>query len=357
MAIYKPNTKLSDICTKIGDGLHGTPNYDDEGEYYFINGNNLAGQIELNGSTNRVNKAEYSRYKKDLNDRTILISINGTLGNLAFYNGEQVVLGKSACYINISKEHLKEYIYYVLGSGKFKEYLTTNSTGSTIKNIGLKGIRNFHFYLPPVEEQKRIIDIIKPIEDSLKNINDQIFSIKNILVNNYNGCINDRKTFADYIELKYNKYANQEDYLATNAVGEFQIDFTKKQNVLDVRPSRANLTPVKDSIIISKLDGENKIVYIDDNFKYVVSTGFYNFKTKYLDHVVGFLLSEDFKKQKTLLSTGTTMVGLNNDSLNKIIFNKPDSENKQFTLQLNNLINMQVGLIQQRDRMIELLIK
>jgi type I restriction enzyme S subunit len=32
---------LEEITTHIGDGLHGTPKYDAEGEYYFINGNNL----------------------------------------------------------------------------------------------------------------------------------------------------------------------------------------------------------------------------------------------------------------------------------------------------------------------------
>ena len=34
--------KLRDITTKIGDGLHGTPSYDELGKYYFINGNNFS---------------------------------------------------------------------------------------------------------------------------------------------------------------------------------------------------------------------------------------------------------------------------------------------------------------------------
>jgi type I restriction enzyme S subunit len=36
-----PEVKLEDITSKLGDGLHGTPQYDENGEYYFINGNNL----------------------------------------------------------------------------------------------------------------------------------------------------------------------------------------------------------------------------------------------------------------------------------------------------------------------------
>ena len=32
---------IKDICTVLGDGLHGTPEYDEKGDFYFINGNNL----------------------------------------------------------------------------------------------------------------------------------------------------------------------------------------------------------------------------------------------------------------------------------------------------------------------------
>ena len=33
--------KLDELTIFIGDGLHGTPKYDENGSYYFINGNNL----------------------------------------------------------------------------------------------------------------------------------------------------------------------------------------------------------------------------------------------------------------------------------------------------------------------------
>ena len=33
--------KLGKLAEKIGDGLHGTPNYSDNGDVFFINGNNL----------------------------------------------------------------------------------------------------------------------------------------------------------------------------------------------------------------------------------------------------------------------------------------------------------------------------
>ena len=76
---------LNEIVTKLGDGLHGTPHYDENGEYFFINGNNLVdGKIEINGNTKRINKTQFDKYKKELTDRTLLDSINGTIGNVAY---------------------------------------------------------------------------------------------------------------------------------------------------------------------------------------------------------------------------------------------------------------------------------
>ena len=47
--------KLGEIAEKIGDGLHGTPSYTDESNYYFINGNNLInGKIEITENTKKI---------------------------------------------------------------------------------------------------------------------------------------------------------------------------------------------------------------------------------------------------------------------------------------------------------------
>ena len=57
-------TRLKLITLQIGDGLHGTPNYDDNGEYYFINGNNLGDDaIDLHVAIRQINEYEYKKYK------------------------------------------------------------------------------------------------------------------------------------------------------------------------------------------------------------------------------------------------------------------------------------------------------
>lgn len=160
--------KLEEVVDILGDGLHGTPKYSDDGEYYFINGNNLDGKIIVNEKTKRVGLEQYLKYKKDLNDRTLLVSINGTLGKVAEYGGEDIILGKSVCYFNVKKDVNKKYIKYILLSDIFKHYIHNYSTGTTIKNLGLKQMRKFKFPLPNIEEQEKIANILSSLDDKIE---------------------------------------------------------------------------------------------------------------------------------------------------------------------------------------------
>ena len=152
---------LKDLCSAIGDGLHGTPVYYDNGDYYFINGNNFdENSIVIKETTKKVSVEEYKKYAVDLNDSTVFLSINGTLGKTAFYNGEQVILGKSACYINVGENLNKSFLKNLFHTNAFINYANQKATGSTIKNLGLKAIRAYLINLPSLPEQHEIVRLI-----------------------------------------------------------------------------------------------------------------------------------------------------------------------------------------------------
>lgn len=155
---------LQEISFYLGDGIHGTPEYDPSGDYFFINGNNLShGKILITDKTKHVSRAEYEKYKVFLNQNSILISINGTIGNLAFYDNEPVILGKSACYITLPKRIYRPYVFYLLQTKYFFEYARSKATQTTIKNVSLQSMKSFMFPLPPLAEQKRIVDKLEEL--------------------------------------------------------------------------------------------------------------------------------------------------------------------------------------------------
>lgn len=200
--------KLGNCVTVLGDGIHGTPIYSPEGEYFFVNGNNLKdGEIVIKSDTKRVSVDEYTKYKKELNERTVLVSINGTIGNIAFYNGEKVILGKSACYFNLVDELFPQYIYWIVKSEYFLKYAYSNATGSTIKNVSLGAMRNFLIPLPPTKASVSNWELGKnrPDWEVLSKLVDIFPSRTDELLYSY---INRSNTNTDSVKMKNNRIAD-----------------------------------------------------------------------------------------------------------------------------------------------------
>ena len=184
-------TMLKDCSCSIGDGLHGTPAFDENGDYYFVNGNNFSGtQIEIKPDTKAVSFDEFVKHKIELfPSTTVFVSINGTLGKTAFYNSEPIILGKSACYVNVNEKLSKFFLRYYFTSKEFIVYANAMATGSTIKNLGLKAMRNMTLNLPSIPEQDEIVRILDNMlnamqksKESAEQVIDQIDTMKKAIL-------------------------------------------------------------------------------------------------------------------------------------------------------------------------------
>lgn len=174
--------RLEDLSYFIGDGIHGTPQYSPSGTFFFINGNNLnQGKIQIKNTTKKVSDDEASKYAVNLNENTLLVSINGTLGNYAFYQEEKILLGKSACYITLHPDVFKYYLALLIQTSYFQQYALGVATGSTIKNVSLKAMRYFTVPLPPLPEQQRIVarvEVLMKEIDELEQTEKELEAIK-----------------------------------------------------------------------------------------------------------------------------------------------------------------------------------
>lgn len=161
--------RLEDLTIQIGDGIHSTPKYSANTNYYFINGNNLSEGEILIKSALCVSKEEYKKHYRELSSRTILYSINGTIGNIAIYNNEKVILGKSACYISCKQSVNLDYIFFILQTSPIQKFYELEMTGSTIKNLSLASVRNTPIAVPKNDkEQELIVARIRTINNKLQ---------------------------------------------------------------------------------------------------------------------------------------------------------------------------------------------
>lgn len=108
-------TKLKYITEKIGDGIHATPEYSDEGTIRFINGGSF-GEDSIKMIGPMLSNEEYQKQNKSLlNEHTVMIALNGAnFGNTSLYNNEAILLGKSAGYITLKSTVCREYVRYCL---------------------------------------------------------------------------------------------------------------------------------------------------------------------------------------------------------------------------------------------------
>ncbi len=349
MAIYKLGDIISiSMCKRISKNERSKK----EGIPFYKIGT-LGAQADEYISKEIFNeyKLKY-RYPK-INE--VMITCSGSIGKVWTYDG-------SDCYFqdsniiwleNDESKVLNAFLKYKM----IKFDWNSISSGSTIKRLYNEALKKIKVELPSIKEQKKIIDIIEPIKNLLsatKALKDKLITI---LINRYKMVDDDFESLSRLISLSNKKYDNQIKYFATNAVGELSIDYTKIQSLIDNVPSRANLSPKENSFIISKLSGENKVLYFENKPKEVFSTGFFNFETKFNDHILGFILSNDFKMQKSQLSKGTTMTGINVSDLENIKIKKTINTSTELTLHLNKLVKLEKILNELINKTIKLLIK
>lgn len=155
--------KLKYLSIEIGDGLHSTPNYDTEGNIYFINGNNIGAEaLVFKSDTSRINEIEFAKYKQPImNENTILITLNGaTYGKTSYYNNEKILLGKSAGYITLKCKESKQFLRYYLQSTIAKTIMDLSLNGTTIANLSLTTLNNFLIIYPSIVEQQEIVSYL-----------------------------------------------------------------------------------------------------------------------------------------------------------------------------------------------------
>lgn len=117
----------------------------------------------ITNDTKTVTLEEQTEKDRLLDENTILMSINGTIGNLAWYKNEKLMLGKSVAYIIVSTFE-KNFVYYYLQIVKIMDYFLTSLTGTTIKNLGLKAIGLTKLNIPKTDEQEKIGDFFKKLD-------------------------------------------------------------------------------------------------------------------------------------------------------------------------------------------------
>lgn len=260
--------RLGDVCSELSDGLHKAPKFIEKGEYIFVNAKNLYnGYILDNDPTKKTSREEYLKYKKPLGKHTILYSIDGTIGNIARYRGEKCVLGKGACYLNCNPQIVESsYLYYQLQGPHFKSYIHLMSTGSTIKHISLKTMREYVFELPSLTDQRRIASILSSLDRKIElnnKINADLEEMAQAIFKNW---------FVDFEPFKDGKFVDSELGMIPEGWKVGRADDYYQINIGKTPPRKEHKwfsTNPADKIWVSIANMGNSGIFISDSSEYL----------------------------------------------------------------------------------------
>lgn len=154
--------RLGDI---VGGNSWKSNEYDKEGSHLIITIANVSGDYSVD--INEGNKITPNNNRYVLSEGDILISMTGNVGRVSRMPEVKAVLNQRVGKLVINSEIDKEFIFTILQNKKFERRMILQGQGAAQLNISRTDILDYRFKIPEYNEQKKIGQLFK-------NINDQI---------------------------------------------------------------------------------------------------------------------------------------------------------------------------------------
>ena len=177
--------KNSRLKARIGWQGLTTAEYLDEGYSYLITGTDFKdGRINWNG----CHYVNYDRYVQDPNIQVsngdLLLTKDGTIGKVAYISdlNRPATLNSGIFVVKpITDAYTAHFMFYVLESSVFKDFLQQLSAGSTINHLYQKDLVKFDLYVPPTtEEQEAITGILFDMDLDIYKLEEKLSKYQKI---------------------------------------------------------------------------------------------------------------------------------------------------------------------------------
>ena len=163
------SVRLGDVCTKITDGTHKTPDYLDKGITFISAKNIVNGELDFS-DVKHISEEQYMEIQKrcqtELND--ILLSKSGSLGvPVIIKTDKRLGLFESLAVIKYDRTKLiPEFLCEQLKTERIQRQFRTGIKGVAVKHLHLGVISDIRVIVPPIEEQNQFADFVNQVNKS-----------------------------------------------------------------------------------------------------------------------------------------------------------------------------------------------
>lgn len=157
------NMQKLDNIFDVRDGTHDSPQYFDKSKntFPFITSKNIKnGKIDFS-ECKYISSEDYQSIIKRSNVEVgdILMPMIGTIGNPVISKDSGFAIKNVALFKEKDRVY-PSFLYYLINSMAFKDYLDINKTGGVVSFISLGDLRNWKISFPNKTEQQAIADYL-----------------------------------------------------------------------------------------------------------------------------------------------------------------------------------------------------
>jgi len=96
-------------------------------------------------------------------------------------NLNDIAIGGFLAILRFDRENIEpKFAYYIMESSLYRNHLNQLSAGTNINNLKKTYLENFLIPLPPLAEQKAIVQVLKDIDDLIEIVENQIKTLQRI---------------------------------------------------------------------------------------------------------------------------------------------------------------------------------
>jgi len=173
--------KLDNLLEQLKDGTHGTHRNVEKGPYLLSAKNIKNGEIFISEEDRNISVEEYEKIHKyfSLKKGDVLLTIVGSIGESAIIdNPYGYTFQRSVAYLRPNKEINSKFLYAQINSYEFQKKLMNRQVLSAQAGIYLRDLSDIFITFPTIEEQQKIGEFFKVLDECIANQERKIAKVK-----------------------------------------------------------------------------------------------------------------------------------------------------------------------------------
>ena len=178
-------TTLGKIASlKNGDRGKNYPSANQRTSYGvpFINAGHLVnGKVVLDSMDYISEETFNSLSAGKIEENDILYCLRGTVGKFGIVDGiNRGAIASSLVILRVGKASMMSFVYLFLDSAYAKTQLGDMRNGAVQPNLSASSLASFKVVLPPLAEQKRIVEIVSSMDELIQSTEQAVIEAKNL---------------------------------------------------------------------------------------------------------------------------------------------------------------------------------